>query len=98
MRRVTLCRDARSERPLYHSKMASVVSQRNDSYSNARPERPSLVPQRIQSPMHQHTELARCVLRQKKLAKHLVDWESCSTFALATQKNGVLEVSEPHEW
>ena len=48
--------------------------------------------------MHQHTELARCVLRQKKLAKHLVDWKSCSTFALATQKNGVSEVSEPHEW
>ena len=66
MRRVTLCRDARSERPLYHSKMASVVSQQNDSYSNARPERPSPVPQRIQIPMHQHTELARCVLRQKK--------------------------------
>ena len=28
MRQVTRCRDARSERPLYHSKMASVVSQR----------------------------------------------------------------------
>ena len=35
---------------------------------------------------------------KKKLAKHLVDWKSCSTFALATQKNGVSEVSEPHEW
>ena len=47
--------------------MASVVSQRNDSYSNARPERPSLVPQRIQIPMHQHAELARSVPRRKKL-------------------------------
>ena len=92
------CRDARSERPLYHSKMASVVSQRNDSYSNVRPERPSLVPQRIQIPMRQHAELARCVPRRKNFFKHLVDWKSCSTFALATQKNGVSEVSEPYEW
>ena len=84
--------------PLYHSKMASVVSQRNDSYSNVRPERPSLVPQRIQIPMRQHAELARCVPRRKNFFKHLVDWKSCSTFALATQKNGVSEVSEPYEW
>ena len=73
--------------------MAFVVSQQDGVRS-----RPSPVPQRIQIPMHQHTELARCVLRKKKLAKHLVDWKSCSTFALATQKNGVSEVSEPHEW
>ena len=27
-----------------------------------------------------------------------MDWKSCSTFALATQKNGASEVSEPYEW
>ena len=48
--------------------------------------------------MHQHAELARCVPRRKNFVKHLVDWKSCSTFALATQKNGASEVSEPYEW
>ena len=48
--------------------------------------------------MHQHAELARCVPRRKNFFKHLVDWKSCSTFALATQKNGASEVSEPYEW
>ena len=65
---------------------------------DARSERPSPVPQRIQIPMHQHAELARCVPRRKNFFRHLVDWKSCSTFALATQKNGVSEVSEPYEW
>ena len=39
----------------------------------------------------------REALCRKNFAKYLADWKSCSTFALATQKNGVSEVSEPHE-
>ena len=89
MRRVTLCRDARSERPLYHSKTTPIVTL---GLSVRHPSR------------NAYKSLCISILSWlvvsfagKKFAKHLVDWESCSTFALATQKNGVLEVSEPHE-